>query len=81
MGGEQDDLLFGKGRQQLEDLSLAHRIQARGRFIQDNQRSIVVEQPGERQPLPLSPGQIADTAESRSHHGVDTIWQRLHRLP
>src|SRR5260370_13412356 len=81
MGGKQDDLLFGKGGYQLEDLALAHRVQARGRFIQDNQRSIVIEQPGQRQPLPLSPGQIGYAAESRSHHGVDTIWQRIHRLP
>src|SRR5712692_3660789 len=39
--GKQDDLLFGKGGQQLEDLSLAHRVKAGGRLIQDDQRRIV----------------------------------------
>ena len=41
--GEQDDLLFGKGGQQLEDLSLAHRVQACSWFIQNDQRRIVIE--------------------------------------
>src|SRR5713101_63311 len=81
MCGEQDDLLTGYGGQQLEDLPLAHRVQACRRFIQDDQRRIVIEQPGQRQPLPLSPGQIADAAESRSHHSVDYIGQRFHCLP
>jgi hypothetical protein len=81
MGGEQDHLLFGEGRQQVEDLPLPHRVQARGGFIQDDQRRIVIEQSGQRQPLPLTPRQISHAAEPGTHHRLDTVWQRLYRLP
>src|SRR5712692_8906528 len=38
VGREQDNLLFGKSGQQLEDLPLTHRVQACGWLIQDDQR-------------------------------------------
>src|SRR5215472_10904949 len=79
--GEQDDLLLGEGAQQFEDLPLPYRVQARCRFIQNDQRGIVIEKPGERQPLPLSPRQIADAAESRSYYSVYATWQGVYSLP
>src|SRR5712664_1273312 len=45
MGGEQDNLLFRKRTQQLENLAFTHRIEARGGLIENNERSIMKQQP------------------------------------
>jgi hypothetical protein len=61
-----------------EQVMLSPRVQRRGGLVQDDQRSVADERPGQRDPLPLAHGQVGPIVEEVADD-VNRVSRRVRR--
>src|SRR5258708_36284375 len=71
MRGEDNDLGLSLLRKELKDSTLSQGIQTRYRLVQNNHRSILIDEPCQRQALPLSARKIGLSSKSCPNQGID----------
>lgn len=76
MRGEENDPGLSHSRKKLKDRALSLRIETCYRLIQDHHRGILIDEPGQRQALPLSAGQINLSTKPIDAAGIQVPRQR-----
>ena len=56
--------------------SLGPGVEGRGGLVEDDERGVPEERPGQRHPLPLAHRQVAAPHELLAHAGRDSRWGR-----
>src|SRR5437667_5123859 len=73
MRREDDDLRLSRLRKEFEDSALSLGIQTGYWLVQDNHRSILIDEPCQGQTLPLSAREIGLSTKSCSHQRIDPV--------
>src|SRR5205823_409559 len=73
MRGEDNDPGLSQLRKELKDRALSLGVQTSYRLVQNNHRSILVNESGQGQALPLSAGEIGASAKSCPDQRIDPV--------